>query len=272
MPEFVQLILPRLEHEFLARLSEVSWVAIFSALRSHLQRSVLVAGAALLVVGTEASATVPEDNGPLRLLFTVPIPVTAANNTGGLFSWDISFVDQTSQTLYVADRSNKAVDIVDAKTGTFVKSIAATPPFAGISTPGVTGPNGVLSTGTLSLRYRRQQPRSVLHCSRGHQVNSVSIRGGALRADKLAFDPKDHLLLVVNDANTPPFATLISAGAGCTLKVGKKISLSATSAGQLEWDPGTQRFFLSIPDGAVVRINPLTAVVDAMYKARLWAR
>ena len=38
---------------------------------------------------------------------------------------DISYVDQATQTYYLADRSNKAVDVVDARTGQFLTQILA---------------------------------------------------------------------------------------------------------------------------------------------------
>jgi hypothetical protein len=62
----------------------------------------------------------------LRLLTLVPVPVGALNNTaGGMYSFDISNVDQTTQTYYLADRSNKVVDVVDASTGQFITARTA---------------------------------------------------------------------------------------------------------------------------------------------------
>src|SRR5262245_53579702 len=65
----------------------------------------------------------------VRLLKTVPIPGTDANPTapapnGKLYSFDISWVDQSTQTYYLADRSNVAVDVVDAKTAGFIGQIS----------------------------------------------------------------------------------------------------------------------------------------------------
>src|SRR6266478_6286634 len=58
----------------------------------------------------------------------------------------ISDVDQSNDTYYLADRSNAAVDVVDAKTGKFVKQIAASPAFAGFSGSNATsGPHGVVA-------------------------------------------------------------------------------------------------------------------------------
>lgn len=39
---------------------------------------------------------------------------------GKVYSFDISFVDELTQTYYLADRSNVAVDVVDAKTAALI--------------------------------------------------------------------------------------------------------------------------------------------------------
>ncbi|HUC72692.1 MAG TPA: hypothetical protein VMS01_15995 [Stellaceae bacterium] len=205
----------------------------------------------------------------------IPVPADAANTTGGLYSFDISFVDQTTQTYYLADRSNKAVDVANAKTDAFVKQISAKPPFAGVSSKGAefSGPNGVL-TARGCIIATDTPSRVVSFTAAGSQVSDVSTGAtDGSRADELAFDPKDNLLLVINPGSTiTPFGTLISVSSACKLTIGKKVSLPFATAGaeQPQWDPGTQRFFLSIPQimkipqlGVVVRINPLTAVVDA---------
>ena len=64
--------------------------------------------AGLLAAGNASWAASSEP--PLRLLSSVPIPVAAGNTTGGMFSFDISYVDQATGDYYLADRSNKAVD------------------------------------------------------------------------------------------------------------------------------------------------------------------
>ena len=68
----------------------------------------------------------------VRLLTTIPVPTTAAAATtaGALYSFDISWIDQHSQLYYLADRFNNVIDVADAKNSTFVKQIAANPPFS----------------------------------------------------------------------------------------------------------------------------------------------
>jgi hypothetical protein len=237
-----------------------------------------------------------ENDRALRLLSLTPVPVSKANNTAGaMYVVDISFVDQVTQTFYVADRSNAAVDVVDAVSGKFLMQISASPAFKGVVLTGpgaannnVSGPDGVVAafpwlfvtdggSRVVSFDLRTSPPT---------QVSDVTTnKGDANRADELAYDPEDGTLLVINNADTPPFGTLISVDKNTgKLTVGKRINLcapaSATCAGvdaqngaeQPIWDPSTHRFYLSIPqigptvsNGGVIRINPATATVEATY-------
>ena len=244
-------------------------------------RAFALTAPALLLVGTGAwaQATTPSEP-PVLFQAAVPIPVDATvNNTGGLFSFDISFVDQTTQTYYLADRSNKAIDVVDAKADTFVTQISASPAFAGVNANAeLAGPNGVLTANGCIIATDAGN-RVVSFTAAGTQVTNLHITTDPGRADELAFDPKDSLLLVITpepsgSAPTPsPTGTLITVGAGCALTLGTSIPFPFATGGaeQPVWDPGTQRFFVSIPSttpdtvGTLLRINPLTAAIEALY-------
>src|SRR5712691_5815464 len=94
--------------------------------------AVLLAGSAAWSGEGSQSGREAGSDRAIRLLTLAPIPPTKANNTAGaMYSFDISWVDQATQTYYLADRSNVTVDVVDAKTGTFAKQLPATPPFRG---------------------------------------------------------------------------------------------------------------------------------------------
>jgi hypothetical protein len=230
--------------------------------------------------GAWAQASTPE----LPVLFkeAVPVPVLAPpNNTGGLFSFDISWVDQTTQTYYLADRSNKAIDVVDASADKFLMQVSATPPFAGVnSNAELAGPDGVVTANGCIIATDAGN-RVVSFTATGTQISDLHITADPGRADELAFDPKDNLLLVITPApsgTTPtpsPTGTLISVSkTGCVLTLGKIIPFPTATGGaeQPVWDPGTQRFFVSIPNvgtdpavGSLFQINPLTAKIEAMY-------
>jgi hypothetical protein len=237
---------------------------------------------ALLLAGANArgDSDTAQKEGAVHLLFTIPVPVAPTNTTGGMYGFDISWVDQSNQTYYLGDRSNAAVDVVDASTGKFVQQITASPPFAGATGNNSTsGPNGVTTDGTGTCLFAGDGPSRVVSFSipSGTQVSSVSTNG-MFRADEMSYDPKDKLLFVVNNADTPPFATLISVGTGCTLTVGQQIvyNFATNGAEQSVWEPVTQRFYESIPSisgtianpgpmGALARINPLTATVETLF-------
>src|SRR3979490_1838435 len=190
----------------------------------------------LLVVGLAIGGQVRADDGhskgendrALRLLSPPPVPVAKTNTTPGMYVFDISFVDQATQTYYLADRSNAAVDVVDAKTGKFVKQISATPPFAGFTgTTATSGPHGVVAAYPW-LFVTDAKGRVVTIDLRNDKTVSDVSTGGVLRADELAYDPEHGTLLVINNADTPPFGTLISVNKSTgKLTVGKKIIFDA---------------------------------------------
>ena len=83
---------------------------------------------------------------------------------------------RTTQTYYLADRSNHAVDVVDAKADMFVTQISASPPFAGASPGGaeLSGPNGVL-TARGCIIATDAGDRVVSFMASGLQVTSLTI-------------------------------------------------------------------------------------------------
>ena len=108
--------------------------------------------------------------------------------------------------------------------------------------------------------------------------------GGTGRADELAFDPRDNVILVINNADTPPFGTLISVSPACQLSVVKQIVLNAANgvnatngAEQPVWQGPSAafpvgKFFVSIPqfDGVASRGGVLqlsaTGTIDGIYQ------
>jgi hypothetical protein len=79
---------------------------------------------------------------PTGAIPSAVIGLPAASNP--LTSFDISYVDPTTHTYVLADRSNFAVDVADTLTNTFSKFLIPTPPFAGNVAGGAGGPNGVI--------------------------------------------------------------------------------------------------------------------------------
>jgi len=94
-------------------------------------------------------------------------------------------------------------------------------------------------------------PRSALAQLSGTPI--VTAPTSANRVDEMAFDPKDHLLLAVNNAASPsPFATLVDTSNNSIVKKivfdGTNNTPNATGgAEQPVWDKNTQRFYIPIP-------------------------
>jgi hypothetical protein len=233
------------------------------------------------------------DRGAVRLFTTVPIPGTSVNTTGGkMYVFDISWVDQESHTYYLADRSNAVVDIVDTQTNKLVLQL--TGGFKGFTgTNGTSGPNGVTTGG--HCLFVTDAPSRVVSFDTStfppKQVSAVSTASGDLnRADELAFDPLDNVILAINNADSPPFGTFIDVNprtcaliqptapapgvaAPDRLLFNVAGGVDATNgAEQPQFDPDTGKFFLSIPQigpnassGGVVQINPVTHKIEKTF-------
>jgi hypothetical protein len=246
-------------------------------LRKSFWSTALAIAAGLLLPGHASWAASSEP--PLRLLSSVPITVAIGNTSGGMFSFDISYVDPATGDYFLADRSNKAVDRVSA--ASIVTQITPNNghgPFAGISPPAFStttaGPNGVVAafpwlfvtdapSRVLSFDLRFNPPKTVGECT--------TKTGDPTRADELAYDSKDGIILAINNASTPsPFGTLIKVDKTTgALTCGTNIIFDAANgvdaqggAEQPVWDPGTKKFYLSIPqigssptNGGVIRIS-----------------
>src|SRR5713101_7583494 len=159
------------------------------------------------------------------LLTTIPVPPGAGNVQNGAFTgYDIAYFDGTTQLMYLADRSNTSVDIFSAKTNSFVGRVGS---FVGIQPQPVnpatvnndiSGPDGVVvaNFGGAKQLWAGDGPSLLkgfdLTLPGSPPLGGTPINTGAVpptRVDEMAFDPRDHLLLVANNAAGPPFATLV---------------------------------------------------------------
>src|SRR6202040_11600 len=96
---------------------------------------------------------------------------------------------------------------------------------------------------------------------------------GSLRADELAYDPLDHLIMIANDRDPIPFVTFISTRTRMVvgqLKFPQVVfGTPATGHGleQSVWDSRTRKFYLAVPAtsahtaGEVDEIDPHTMLV-----------
>jgi WD40 repeat protein len=216
----------------------------------------------------------------------IPVPAIAGNPTGA-FSFDISFFDANTQLDYVADRPNASIDVFSAATNSFVSRIDGTGSnaFVGTVPSPDTGPNGVLVINQLGQRIvyggDGDSTLKAFNVATGLPVSGSPIATGVPaqgRADEMAFDPANSLLLVANDHGTPaPFVSLINTN---TNSVVKQITFDGTlgtpnatnGIEQPVWNSNTGRFYISVPrigaspdPGGIAAIDPVAGTVTKVY-------
>src|ERR1700704_653550 len=144
----------------------------------------------------------------LKLIGTIPVPGMP------LTSFDIAYVDQASERLFFANRSNGTVDVFSTKTDKLIGQVGG---FVGpvLGPTGTvnnnkSGPAGVLAFGDEAWGGDGDSTVKVIDLKTMKVVDTIAT-GGTTRLDEMAFDPVDQIFIGVNNAETPPYATLISA-------------------------------------------------------------
>jgi hypothetical protein len=230
------------------------------------QSSILVA-VTIAAAFTGASGAAYAGSAKLKQIGTI------ANPAGPIDAFDIGFVDQKTQRYYLADRSNKSVDIFDAKTDKFLGSV---PGFIGVTMKNgkpdndTSGPDGVVVVGGEVWAGDGDSTIKVIDLKSNKIVDTINT-GGKARVDEMAYDPKDGVFIGVNNAEDPPFATLISTKKGH--KVIAKISFEDATDGaeQPAYNSADGLFYVSIPEvkkdakkGGVAVIDPKGKLVKML--------
>ena len=207
-----------------------------------------------------------------------------------LRSYDISWVDPQRAEYYLADRSNAAIDIIDTHHLTFKRSLGG---FVGVKLNGtgtavnndISGPDGVVTHGRWLYAGDGDSTLKVFDLDGSNSSVQTLSTGGTTRVDEMALTTDGELLLVANNAEDPPFATLFAANGdrnhSSVLKL-SKITIDATlfpntpGIEQPTWDPKTKRFYVSVPnlgenppgcttcDGGLMVIDPTTVTPGTM--------
>jgi hypothetical protein len=201
-----------------------------------------------------------------------------------LRSFDISFVSLERGEYYLADRSNKGIDIIDTASNTFIRRL---PGFVGVAiVPGsitpsnpfgtvnnnLSGPDGVVSHGRWLYAGDGNSTLKVFDLSAPTPaaLKQTIPTGGSTRVDEMAVTTDGRLLLAANNAEDPPFVTLFMANGDDPVShtaIIKRITVSSAiippghglSIEQPAWDPKTQRFYTSIP---TIADNPTGCSID----------
>ncbi len=191
------------------------------------------------------------------LVRTVPVPNVPP--ASGTWSFDIGFVDGAAHRYYLADRTNKGIDVVDTTSDTFV-TVAGAGKFAGGS-GNTGGPNGVVPVGNGVVFAgdgdSTMKIVNVISNTLLATIPTVNPYSGAApsfctpgpnqRVDEMAYDPKDNVVLAINDASCPPFGTFFSATPPYQILGSFPLPTADNGAEQPTWDPGQNKFVLALP-------------------------
>lgn len=163
--------------------------------------AMLLAAAAMAGCGGGDNVSGPT---PPKLLANIAVP----NASSPPFSFDISYVE--AGKYFLADRNNKAVDVVDTKSNTLTAQIPG--PFIGAgATTDESGPDGIVGvTGTNTIYVGDVDSVKVIDTAAQKTVNTIVISNSGSRVDEGCYDPDDHLVMFASPGDTPPFVTLIS--------------------------------------------------------------
>ena len=230
----------------------------------------------------------PDKLIPYKQIATVEVPSGLAFPGGG---FDISWVDSTTGRYYLADRGNSrsnptvppGIDVLDTKHPAFLYEIPL---------PTSRGTNGVIAIHAAGDDPGDHDGLGTLVVG-GTDSNTYFIdlahpllaplavsTGGQKRADELAYDPRDQIILITNPdevAPHPPFVTFISTANHTVL--GKIVYDGAPGDGpqatagieQPVWDGVTGMFYIAIPktaanaNGEIDEIDPSTQAITRSF-------
>ena len=250
--------------------------------------------------------------GALALL-AAPIVGTSAANADEVFkavqaitipgnalaSFDISYVDSSLGTYFLADRSNAAIDSIPTNTNAAGKLGAGA--FVGLQ-PGsdTAGPNGIITANDhkelwagdgVCLATSTTGPCKgvattskvvVIRIATNNVIHTIDT-GGQRRADELCEDAKNHVVMIANDDALDLFLTFISTK---TYKVLGKITLKGSDPNgmnvnatngieQCQWSAETGKIYLAVPEvngtgnntaaGAVLVIDAKKMKVEQVF-------
>jgi hypothetical protein len=199
-----------------------------------------------------------------------------------IVGFDISFVDPVLKLYILGDRTNKAVDVVNTESNAIVTQVGKGAFTGATGNNNTSGPDGVVFVDHKEIwAGDGDSTVKIFSWPSGKLVVPPLFTGGANRVDEMCYDPRDHLVMVANNAETPfPFGTLIDS---VTHTIKKKIVFDGTNgtpkatngAEQCQWSPRTGKFYISIPEingpgtnavaGGVAVIDPESMKVEKIF-------
>jgi len=191
---------------------------------------------------------------PPTLITNIAVP----NATTPAFSFDISYAEDGQY--YLADRNNKAVDVVDTASNTLAAQIAG--PFAGAGpTTNESGPDGLVGIpGAHTIYVGDVDSVKVVDTNARQITNTIPISTSGQRVDEGCYDPDDNLVMIASPGDTPPFVSFISVASQTVTQ--KLVFNGSTGLEACAYDPKSKNFFIN-NDGTAANPNGELDVIPA---------
>lgn len=205
----------------------------------------------IAIAGIAGSARADERRADEHMVLVKTIDVGGK----GLGAFDISYVNPNRGLYVLSDRTNASVDFFDSRDATFMTRVGGFKGVVltnGVANNSLSGPDGVTTVGNKEVwAGDGDSTVKVINIATSKVVDIIST-GGQFRCDEMSWDSADHILAVANNADTPPFLTLIDTD---THKILKKITFDGTlgtpnatnGLEQSQWSPRTGMFYVSVP-------------------------
>lgn len=230
--------------------------------------------AACLVAACGGSNDNPTANNPAQTNLAQPHLVTniaVPNAITPPFTFDVSYADNGKY--FLADRNNKAIDVVDTSTNQLIEQIPGG--FLGIGASlDTSGPNGLVGLpGTTTLYVGDVNSVKIIDTSSQLLVKTIPLNTSGTRVDGGCFDSDDHLVGITSPAETPPYTTFINTDTQTI--VGRLTFTGSSGLESCAYDPGTKSFLINNdgttanPDGEldVIPASSIVAGQPAVTKA-----
>jgi DNA-binding beta-propeller fold protein YncE len=187
----------------------------------------------------------------LKQVATIPFPDNPITQLG------VMTIDQTTGLGYLAEKDNKAVVVFDTKTDKYVSRISG---FVGQTKNGdASGPNGVLVVnGGAELWVSDGDSTIKIVDLKTGKITATLATGGKVRANAMAYDPTDRIVIVANSNDEPPFLSLISTDAGHKILAKIPVPESAENLERSSFHASSGMFYTAIP---VLRADPTKGIL-----------
>lgn len=213
---------------------------------------------------------VPTINGTAATAQLTTIAIPGIPSTPA-FKYDLESVDSTKRRIFLADRTNKTVDVFNPDTLTLTTQLTG---FCGqLSANEVSGPNApvpVPGTDVLYVSDCNTQIKVVNVSTNTLIKNIVVTPGDPNRVDEGSYDADDKLAIFNIDNDAVPSTVFIDANPASptynTIVARVLLPNATAGTGYVFYDPGTKNVFIELPASTANPNGELDGVPIAAVK------